>query len=259
MSRQGVSVDRKNCTLTSTEKRFVLAATQPGCPPFGWDVNNPADREDIRRIMRGTAYHEAGHFAARCFTGLEMGHVVKISIIPDETSIGRITSERNFTRLSLQFDYDNSSQAKELASHRRSQGIMLMLHDLAGYGANIISDTSGEWDNIWAYWADNYFEDDEDGTDMSMAYHTAEIIKTPYMPPSRILRLADRWTLEMLRIPAIWDIVETVSDGLLQHGELTADDLEDIMYDSMVPRIYTNPKWRRRVFGVSRKGTARIQ
>jgi len=225
--------------LTETEKRFVTAANESGCPLSWLDINDPRHRTAIRERMSQTAYHEAGHFSARCFTQLELSHVVKVSIIPDGGSVGRIISERPFTRRCLE------SGPPE---YRRSNGITLLLADLAGDGANIISGHLGEWESIRDYWNENYFEDDGDETDMSKAYHTAKIMETPYMPTSRILRLADRWTLEMLRIPAVWNIVETVSSMLVERGDLTSDDLEDIAWNENTPTIFMDTKWMRRVF-----------
>ncbi len=231
--------------LTETEKRFVEATAEPECPPFGFDVNNPLDWPEIRRIMKQTAYHEAGHFAARCFTRLELSHVVKVSIIPDKCSAGRITSERNFARWSLLEERIPVSQ--DVCTWKRAQGIMLLLHDLAGYGADILSDPDEEWASICDYCYENYFDDDEDEGDMSRSYETANLLEPGYMSASRILRLADRWTLEMLRIPAVWNIVEVTHQRLLEHGELTLDELEDLAWNGQ-QTIYDNPKWRRRVF-----------
>lgn len=227
--------------LTETEKRFVQATTQPGCPQFGWDINNPFDQSEIRERMLETAIHEAGHFAARCFTDMEVDRVVSISIIPNKSSLGRMSSERPLAKLLI---------TSSLPEIRRPNGINLLLETLAGYGANILAESSGQWDSIWEYWFENCFEDDEAETDMSSAIRTAEILASPYMPARRILRLADRWTLEMLTIPAIWEIVKTISNRLIQYGELTRDDLVSFASDHDWPTVIKDTKWRRRVLKI---------
>lgn len=229
--------------LTETEERIVIAANESGCPLSGLDSNDPRHRTDLRESMSQTAYHEAGHFAARCFTQQELSHVVKVSIIPEKHSAGRNINERNFAR---GYFREENGPVSHLPTWQRIQGKMLLLHDLAGYGADVLSDPDGEWDSIHDYYDENYCEDDWDGSDMSKSYETANRMASGYMPASRILRLADRWTLEMLKIPAVWNIVEVTRKRLLEHGELTFDELEDLTWTCQW--IYDNPKWRRRVF-----------
>lgn len=231
--------------LTETEKRFVTASNESGCPLSWLDINDPRHRTDIRERMSQTAYHEAGHFAARCFTQLELSHVVKVSIIPDKCSVGRLMSERNFAR--GYFREKSSAVSQDMPTWKRADGKMLLLHDLAGYGANVLSDPDGRWDSIYDYYEDNCFDEEGDGGDMSKSYKIANRMAPGYMPASRILRLADRWTLEMLRIPAVWNIVEVTRKRLLENGELTFHQLEDLTWN-YEESIIGKPKWRRRVF-----------
>ena len=67
--------------MTKVERRVAKA----------WGKMVPGFRvklKDLRGIegpfsMRQTAYHEAGHVAARLFTGQDASHVLRVSIMPD--------------------------------------------------------------------------------------------------------------------------------------------------------------------------------
>lgn len=226
--------------LTEIEKRFAYAMWADPEPPPGIDIYNPKLWPDLRRIIRKTAYHEAGHFAARCFTKLELSHVLVLSIIPKEGDIGRMTYERPFAEQML------PSYSPPL---QRSNGRMLLLEHFAGHGTEMILDQSEKWESILDYWEYNYDDFDQEGTDMSRAFHIAEIMAKPYMPVNRILNLADKWALEMLRIPAVWNKIETVAGKLIEQGEITDENEElfDIAYDSNFPSIYNLAKWKQRV------------
>lgn len=243
---EGPEQSTEDDMLTETEKRIVKAANESGWPISERDINDPRYTTEIRESMSRTAYHEAGHFAARCFTQLEITHVVKISIMPDEYTLGRITSERELTRWSFHAE-SLSPVSQEIRTWKRADGIRLLLHDLAGYGADVLSDPDGEWESLCDYYDENYFEDDWEESDLAKSYETANLMAPGYMPASRIIRLADRWTLEMLRIPAVWNIVEVTRKRLVEHGELTFHELEDLAWDCK-ETIHHIPKWRRRVF-----------
>ena len=127
---------------------------------------------------------------------------------------------------------------------------MLLLEKLAGYGTEIILDQSEEWESIYDYCeCKGLF--DEQNQDFVKATRIAEIMAKPYMPVHRILKLADKWTLEMLRIPVIWSAIEAVASKLIEKGTITNEngELSTIAdeFCSDASAIYL-PKWRRRLF-----------
>lgn len=223
--------------LTDIEKRFltVLHADAENPPrQFSADKYLPWIRERVRE----TAYHEAGHFAARWFTQLEFSHVQRISILPDMKTMGRETYERPFAEFLLE---------RNPPPIIRSNGRMLLLMNFAGTGAEII--VSGEFEGIlecWEFLADCDDNYDDETTDYFKARRIAEIMARPGYPAQRILNLADKWTLEMLRIPAVWNVVETVGNALIERGEIAGEDLYDMVsFDCQT--CFHIPKWRRRM------------
>ena len=71
------------------------------------------------------------------------------------------------------------------------------------------------------------------------------------MPVRRTLILADKWTLEMLRTPALWSAVETMASMLIKRGEITNVDgeLTDLVeqYHPYTPKFYQLPRWSSRL------------
>jgi len=227
--------------LTKIEKRYASLMLASADAPPGIDHQSDLAwfATVARESMRRTAYHEAGHFAARLFTQLEVSHVVRISIIGNEKCIGYVRSERPYAESSLE-SYPPPLQ--------RIQGRMLLLKTLAGLGAETILDQSEEWESISDYRECNYCDDaNKEGTDIFRASRIAQIMAKFYMPANRILKLADKWTLEMLRMPAVWNAVETVAGKLIKQGEIAHDELYDLVDDSVYPNIKALPKWRRRL------------
>lgn len=229
--------------LTEFEKVFASAWCADPVSHRVFDPNNSQHWQNIRKIMRETAYHEAGHYVAKCFTGLEHSHVMFLSIIPDKINNGRMICERCNTELSLD-GYEPSRQ--------RSNGRMLLLENLAGAGVNIrMDDEEEEYESILDYW-ENYFPDDKyiEGTDYFRANRIVTIMGKPHMPAQRILNLADKWTMEMLTIPVVWNAVETVAGKLLELGEIKGEELINIIDTSTgfeVDFYRKLPKWRRRL------------
>jgi len=193
--------------------------------------------------MRENAYHVDGDYVAKCFTGLEHFHVMFLSIIPDKMNKGRMRCERCYTELSLD-GYEPSLQ--------RSNGRMLLLEHLAGAGVEIRIDGEEGWESILEYWGDCFSEQrDTEGTDYFRAHRIATIMEKPHMPAGRILNLADKWTMEMLTIPVVWNAVETVAGKLLELGEIKGEELENMVWGwkkegLKVPFYRDLPKWRRR-------------
>jgi hypothetical protein len=165
-----------------------------------------------------------------------------LSIMPDKINNGRMRCERCITECTLE-SFSPSLQ--------RPNGRKLLLEILAGAGVEIRIDDEGlGCESILYYW-DNYCDDEKymEGTDYFRASRIATIMEKPHMPAHRILSLADKWTMEMLTIPVVWNAVETVADKLLELGEINGEELSNIIDTSTgfeVDFYRKLPKWRRR-------------
>ena len=228
---------------TEVEKAFASAWSTDPVAHQVFDPNDSRHWQSIRKFMRETAYHEAGHYVANCFTGLDLYHVVLLSIMPDKIHNGRMTSVGSSTEPLL---------GRFPPSLKQSNGRMLLLKVLAGAGVDTLLDDEGQGcESILDYW-ENYFDDDKytEGTDYFRAHRIATIMEKPYMPAGRILSLADKWTMEMLTIPVVWNAVETVAGKLLELGEINGEELFNIIDTSTgfeVDFYRKLPKWRRRL------------
>lgn len=225
--------------LTGIEKTFLAAmwANLEASPDF--NINNPQYWPGLQNIIRKTAYHEAGHFAARCFTMVESPFGVSISIIPEHGRIGSLNYDRAFT-----VDLLESSPQ----SFQRRYGRMLILEYLAGAGAEIITGLSEGFKSILHYSdKNNSHINGNIISDCSNAIRVTNIMATPYMTPYKNLQLLKKWTLEMLRIPEVWSIVENLAGKLIAQGTIVEDDICKIMAESDFPCIFDLPKWRRRL------------
>jgi hypothetical protein len=197
-----------------------------------------ADLPHIQQIIHRTAYHEAAHYAARWFTMLEVTHVLTVSIKPQGYKWGIVTSERPFTRSGLASAID-----------RWFDGMTLLIMDLAGHCTDMIleqEDRGGA--SVIEYCLEEGMDDE--GTDYDHAFKVANLMARPFMPAYRILFLAERWTREMLHIPAIWTAIERVAHALIKGGELSGDVAYDIVSDIDPPTIFSSgySRWRRRLF-----------
>jgi len=223
--------------LSEIEKLYMAKEGLEGLPHLSPDM--------IRNSMKRVAYHEAGHFAARYFTMLEFSHVTEVSIIGNDTSTGYVRSERNFTESGLE------SYPTPL---KRSNGYMLLIGLLAGYGAEAILDKSEEWESVFDYYEATYsdlcFEMDIEGGDYNRALRIAEIMARPFMPVNRVLNIADRWIIEILNIPSMWNIVEIVADRLIKVGKIkgeACEALKDMILCQDFPTAFRLPKWSKRL------------
>jgi len=192
----------------------------------------------FRSLLRKTAYHEAGHCAARMFTGQEASHITKVSVIPEGESLGYETSERNFAEGLL------SSYPPPL---QRSAGRCFLLGILAGRGAAARAAVPEE--RVAILDEDALAEEGEEpGKDLFRARRVADIMARPGMPAYRVLTLAEKWTIEMLALPEVWRTVETLAGLLLERG--TIDDRDEIMTacDGIRDLGMNSRKWRRRLF-----------
>lgn len=217
-------------TLTKTELRIVTVWRATG-------LNPKAKPAILRRIIRRTAYHEAAHVAARMFTGLESGHIIHVSIIPDANNNGHVRSERNFAESCL---------ASYPPPRKRSAGRCLLLDMLAGRGAEARIAAPDDREDILdedALW----MEGEHEGTDLYRAQRVAKIIAWPHMPAYRVLTLAAKWTEEMLTSPSVWATVERLAAMLLERGII--EDRDEIMAacNGIICAAWKLPKWRRRL------------
>jgi len=195
----------------------------------------------VRREIEIIAHHEAAHVAARMFTGLEIGHITLVSIMPDAASntLGRERSERNFSELTL-----------EAAPwpFKRSRGRSLLLHCLAGVGAENRLKNEGRG----ALAEEVLYQDcetwEEEGSDFYRAKKIAEILARPGVPAHRVLELAAIWTEEIIALPPVWTAVERIAAMLLEEGEI--DDIGQIfkVCDGFIDSAYRLPRWRRRLY-----------
>jgi len=226
--------------LTKIEKRFAKHWYEG--EGIKYDPKN-INIKFIRYLMKYTAYHEAGHFAARVFTGFDIHHIESVSIIPDEKVLGRVMSicidELIFEKFPLPI--------------RIPKGYVLLLGHLAGYGVEMIIEKS-KYDNLIDYlyyeqtdvWEGDFYDMSED---INKARRIAFLMSKPHWSKDRILSQAAKWTLEMLRIPAVWNIVKNTVKILLQKGEVTSRNREisKIINDPDFLNIYNIPKWKRRL------------
>jgi len=202
------------------------------------DFRNPEKRIILLKIMKETAYHEAGHVAGYFFCDLDRSHLERVSFSPDREYLGHV--ER----------FQGMSEDKFLnylsPPYRRSRGRRLLLYTLAGRGAvwrlcdgkeceKILDDDPEEWDL--------------DGSDLKNAEQIAATMERPYMHRWRILTLAEKWTHEMLAIDDVWQFVEKLAEKLLKEGHVNRDALFELA--PIISPYFTHAKWRRR-FGVTK-------
>jgi hypothetical protein len=207
----------------------------------------PADPTDFRNKLRLTAYHEAGHVAARMFTGQEANHLVSVSIIPDSECEGHAKSERNEAIIMLE-----SYPPPQI----RTAGQCLLMTLLAGRGvearlnprktkaapdlqsrllkSQILVPLSREWDTP--------------DTDLFHAWRVANIMRDARKEYIwRVLERAERWTIEMLAMPPVWASVEKLANMLLERGTIADHDEISEACDEILYLGIANSKWRRRL------------
>lgn len=196
--------------------------------------------------MELTAYHEAGHIAANCFTGTDPYEIAAISIIKDDNYNGYINMRIPYARSRLD-SYPPPLQ--------RSHGRMLLLETLAGLGTEIIYKyydprCNEVWDDVFTYWDLNGFVDSET-SDIFEAESIANIMATPSIPAEKILELANEWTLKMLDIPAVWNCVKAIANKLIEKGKITDEkeiyELYKFSRTPDFPVIDKIPKWSKRL------------
>ena len=220
----------KVCDLTNVERR-VWKSWQAT-----WLGDKPPPAE-IRDIVRQVAYHEAGHVAARHFTGKNVSNTVRVSIIPDQNSDGHMASER----------YTGVPMIRCLPPPlQRTEGRCMLLELLAGRGAEARIAPPDEGFEILFEDADDG-EGEEETSDLFRVWQIADILSRRYMPIGRVLGLAEQWTVEMLALPPVWEAVERLAGLLLERG--TIDDMDELftVCDRIEYSNFKSRKWRRRL------------
>ena len=222
-----MKISARSQPFNAVERQFVDALYQGASA-----IPNP---QHIRQRMKEVAYHEAGHLAAQAFTGIEWSQVVSASIIPNATSLGRVTGRQFFAE---NFLSDHPMPLKQ------STGWMELLRILGGRGAEKRFVGEDYEEEIADSDSDECLEE---GTDLYRAYAVAKIMSYPRMPFWRILRLAERRTKEMMDLPAVWKAVENFAQLLLERGVIEDLDLIDSNFRGILDMWLKLPRWKRRL------------
>jgi hypothetical protein len=223
----------KNNGLTEIERQFAekwLSVT-------GLDMTVEKHWPFLRYTRRITAYHEAGHVASRMFTGHEDAHITMVSVIPDDDTIGRVILERCC-------DANNLKEYPPVL--RQLTGRKMLLGHLSGRGAEMRVSTPD--DQLEILDDDNWCEEIEpEDSDCIKAKRVSEVMAKPRMPAYRIIKLAEKWTNEMMDIPDVWQAVERCASLLYKRGYI--DDKEEIgnLFEKIRWTSFRLPKWRRRL------------
>ena len=228
-NRKGTDNTKKRTNRwTDIEQTFVeglLLEPRANCEP-----------QHVRRLMRKVAYHEAGHAVAKAFTGNNWSHLVRMSIIPNLETLGRVSSEREFGELLLS-SYPAGRQ-RDRAGHK------FLLENLAGRGAElrlggdlaceqILDPDSEEWDT--------------EGTDLFRAKRVADCMARRHVSAGRILSLAEKWTMEMLALPEVWAVVQNVAELLLDQGTIELTDENYYVFQPIMFRSSKLSQWKHRL------------
>jgi hypothetical protein len=190
----------------------------------------------FRQMVRRLAHHEAGHVAARMFTGLEASHLVELSIIANEEFLGHERQERPIAQ-ALLAGYPRCTQWPI--------GLQILMGLLAGRGAAARVESPEERREILD--PDNLWEEVEiEGTDLQRALEVAETIANRVWPARRVLALAERWTNEMLDEPEVWLTVTRLAGLLIERGTLNETEVMPACGKIMCASLRTG-KWLRRL------------
>lgn len=228
-TRGEIEVVRESMTsLTTTERRVLESLTR----------DTPERRvtlRGLRLLIRLTAYHEAGHVVARMFTGLEFSHVVRVSVVPDDGTLGRETTERCTEEATIEICPS--------AAQKQSIGRRLLIALLAGRGA--IACLSGDDSRAYIL-RSNPEEWAMEGSDLFRAYRVAGIIAGTSGDPWHALEEAEEWTTEMLDMPVVWQAVRRLAGRLIKDGSIEGGAIMDIC-DKVLLLGLSLPEWQRRL------------
>jgi len=216
----------------AVEKKIVRAMEKKfGKGPW---FNN----ETVRQQTREAAFHTAGQVASRMFLRLDVGHIISASIIPDNETLGRVMYHRNF------FDEILKTYPENVKQH---QGRILLINELAGRAASYRVATDFTREDILDSDSEEWSIDDPA---IITARRISSIMARPGMPQNRILRLAEKWTIEMLAIPQVWAATERVAGALLEKGNLTTANVDNLCGE-IAGLSHRIPRWRERLHNIS--------
>ena len=227
------TADQSELTEAELEYRDLWINPPGEAPGSGCDYI--PDVQYVRQKRRETAYHEAAHVAARAFTGLQWGDIVRVSILPTAGGHGRETVRGPHAE-HLFIDYEKPKQ--------QSWGLSLLLQILAGRGAEKRLDGEDSWLEI----VDDQDQDNfTEGSDLYRANAIATTMSYPGMPPDEILELAEKWTVEMLELPDVWATVEKLAAILLERRVIEDSELLDSVCGGILGLAWKLPEWKRRL------------
>ena len=233
--------------MTKTERKYFDAwvAQMPGVT-----FTAETDLDFIWEDMEKTAYHEAGHAAADAFLGVEdPSHFEGLSIIPNQDNKGCYTQSQI---LSLQMYIGGPKSS--LQEKGKTRIICLLAGRVAENKMN--GGTTSLEDELidgWELFLCDSEEEWRKNVDEGKALEIAEVLSNKYWPPLRILLMLEKWTHELIEIPAVWGIVETLAQKLIAEGEITDSDE---YYDIIKPIFYRwigNSLWKRRFLSVPKE------
>jgi len=222
-------VCRSTKSLTNTECLIMEALTR----------RRPDRRITVQRLrlmMRLIAYHEAGHVVARMFTGTEFSHVVRLSIAPNDESLGRETTELCTEEATI--------EACPSQAQKHSAGKRLLITLLAGRGA--IARLSGHDSRFRILDADPE-EWEVEGSDVFRAERVAGIMAGAAQPHWHFLQEAEKWTTEIMDMPVVWKCVKRLAGRLIKDGSIEGDAIMDCCDEVSLLGV-SLPKWRRRLY-----------
>jgi len=203
--------------ITDTEDLFCSQWFQMPGWTYPQDLNQRT-LDIARRRLREIAYHEAGHIAARAFTGLDYSHILWVSVIPDEDEgCGWGVLSRGYN---AEWDFADSTPL--------GLGYQVLLRLLAGSVAGIRGTVDPEYrEELQDDW--NYWEWESDEEDFPRAEEISHMLARRHHPAHHIIRQAKQWTEEMLDRPDVWQCVKTLAGMLLREGTLSAREIYPAM------------------------------
>jgi hypothetical protein len=225
--------------MTDVEQKVLNGwiAAMPGI-----NIKPETHLEMIQESIVKTAYHESGHVAVNAFLGVHgLSHFEGATIIPNQDNLGKVTHSRIFplTR-SLGFP-------ERLLQIQGRTRIMVDLAgrvavNEAGYDYDLSFDDLFDWDFSGCETEEEWRR----STDEGRALEIAELLSSKTWPPFRILNMLEKWTHELIEIPAVWDVIEAIAHRLIVEGELNYDQ----HYELVEPIVYQwlkYPIWKRRL------------
>lgn len=190
--------------------------------------------EDFRQRIYETAFHEAAHSVARMFTGHEASHVQFVTIIPDNETVGKERSSRH-TGLSMLAAYPDYL--------RQCPVRCLLLCMLAGRAAEHRVASEETREDILDFDSEEW---DLPGADLYRANELSLMLARPHMPQNRILKLAEKWTVEMMEIPQVWLATENLAAALLKTGTVDGDGIFELC-ENVLDLSMRLSVWRKRI------------